>query len=76
MITNAQWLEVTYEQDGHVYRGYYRNQGGTMTVTYEDDGGAEHGKSSQLMPGGLSQQRLAQSLLGELIRELELGVPA
>lgn len=71
MIANARWREVTYEQDGHVYLGYYRLQGGMMTVTYEDDGGTEQGKSSQLMPGGLSQERLAQSLLGELVRELE-----
>lgn len=76
MIASAGWQDVTYEQNGRLHVGCYRLRGGMMTVVYEDDRGADHDRSCQVMPGGLSPERLATSLLGELVREVELGVPA
>lgn len=70
------WKAVTYDQDSRTYVGFYSIDGSTITVTHEDDIDGNHSKSAQLVPGGLGELRMATMLLGEVIRELEVGVPA
>jgi len=68
------WKTVTYEQDDRTYVGYYIIEDSTITVMYEDDIHGGCGKSAVLLPGGLSELRMATALLGKVIREMELGV--
>jgi len=76
MNADLSWKTVTYEQDSRTYAGYYIIEGSTLTVMYEDSVQGGHGKSAALLPGGLGELRMAAALLGEIVRELEVGVPA
>ena len=76
MSSSLSWKTATYEQDDHTYVGFYIIEGSTMTVTHEDDHLGDRKKSAILIPGGLDELRMATMLLGEIVRELEVGVPA
>jgi len=76
MNKNLCWKTVTYEQDGQIYVGYYIIEGSTITVTHEDSVHGDCRKSTMLIPGELGALRTATALLGEMIRELEMGAPA
>ena len=76
MSSTFRWKAVTYEQDDKTYIGFYVIEGSTITVTHEDHLHGDYRKSAALIPGGLGELRMASILLGEIIREQEVGVPA
>ena len=76
MKARLSWKTVTYEQDEQTYVGYYVVEGSTITVTHENSLHEDCRKSAALIPGGLGELRTATALLGEIIREQDMGVPA